>query len=127
MTREVLFSITAADCDWNYSRSSGNGAQNVNKVNSKVRCTHRESGAVGVAQDTRDQGRNRKLAFERMAHTPEFRAWHKMETARRLGALKGIEERVDAAMRPGNLRVEGKLNGKWAPIEQCEQEEGGNP
>ena len=122
--RETLFSITAADCDWNYSRSSGNGGQNVNKVNSKVRCTHRASGAVGMAQDTRDQHRNKVLAFKRMAETPEFKGWHKMETARRLGALQGIEERVEAALRPGNLRVEGKLNGKWTRIEDCEQPEG---
>lgn len=117
--KEVLFRVTADDCDWNYSRSSGNGGQNVNKVNSKVRCTHRASGAVGVAQDTRDQHRNKALAFERMAKSPEFTKWHKMECARRLGKLRDIDETVENLMHPKNLVIEGKKDGKWTPIEEC--------
>ena len=31
---------------------------------------------------------------------------------------------MEAALRPGNLRAEGKLNGKWTRIEDCEQPEG---
>lgn len=117
MAKEILFKVTAADCDWDYSRSSGKGGQNVNKVNSKVRCTHRASGAVGVAQDTRDQKQNKRLAFERMAHTAEFAKWHKMETARRLGKLKNIEETVEQLMHPSNIQVEVKKDGKWVPEE----------
>ena len=120
---EVLFRVTAADCEWNYSRSSGNGGQNVNKVNSKVRCTHKASGAVGVAQDTRDQHRNKVLAFERMVKTPEFAKWHKRECARRLGKLRDIDETVERHMRPENLVIEGKKDGKWTPIEECRNDD----
>lgn len=121
--KEILFTVTAADCDWQYTRSSGKGGQNVNKVNSKVRCTHRASGAVGVAQDTRDQHQNKKLAFERMAKSKEFEKWHKVECARRLGKLRSIDETVDALMAPHNLQIEGKKDGRWTPIEECEQVE----
>jgi len=92
-----------------------------NKVNSKVRCVHKASGAVGVAQDTRDQGQNKKLAFERMARSDTFAKWHKVEVARRLGKLKDIEETVDKLMHPSNIRVEGKKDGKWVPIDECVQ------
>lgn len=111
--REVLFRVTAADCDWQYVRASGKGGQNVNKRSTKVRCTHRASGAVGVAQDHREQRRNKVLAFERMAADPKFTAWHRTECARRLGQLKSIEEEVDRQMRPGNIRVEVQDQGRW--------------
>lgn len=117
MAKEILFKVTAADCDWDYSRSSGKGGQNVNKTNSKVRCTHRASGAVGVAQDTRYQKENKKLAFERMAHTPEFTKWHKLEVARRLGRLKNIEETVEQLMHPSNIEVHVMKDGKWVKEE----------
>ena len=122
---EVLFRVTAADCEWNYSRSSGNGGQNVNKVNSKVRCTHKASGAVGVAQDTRDQHRNKALAFERMAKSDTFIKWHKMECARRLGKLRDVDETVDLLMHPRHLKIEGKKDGRWVPIEEAVMEDDG--
>lgn len=121
--KQVLFTVTSSDCDWNYSRSSGNGGQNVNKVNSKVRCRHRASGAEGVAQDTRDQHRNKALAFERMAKSDKFTKWHKMECARRLGKLRDVDETVDLLMHPRHLQIEGKKDGKWVPIEEAVMED----
>ncbi len=48
-----------------------------------------------------------------MAETPKFKAWHKLETARRLGK-PSIDEVVDEAMKEKNLRVEVKdEEGKW--------------
>ena len=91
--REPLFSVTAADCEWEFFPAGSKGGQHANKVASAARCTHRASGAVGEARDTRYQLQNRKLAFGRMAATPEFTRWLRIETARRLGhALE--EERV---------------------------------
>lgn len=97
--------------------SGGKGGQNVNKVNSKVRCIHRESGAVGVSQDTRDQGKNRVLAFRRMIATKEFETWHKLKVSKLIGEEKQIQEEVDHQMRPKNLKIEGKENGKWTKMQ----------
>lgn len=117
--KEVLFTVTANDCDWQYVRSSGPGGQNVNKRSTKVRCVHRASGAMGESDETRHQIQNKKIAFRKMAETAEFKAWHKLETARRLGTLIDVDDYVNRTMRDTNLKVEGKVDGKWVPIEQA--------
>lgn len=70
-----MFSVTAADCEWQVFRGSGNGGQKKQKTSSGVRCCHRPSGAEGKATDSRDQSINRKTAFERMVATDEFQSW----------------------------------------------------
>jgi protein subunit release factor B len=112
MTKNLLFSVTAADCDWDYMRGTGPGGQKRNKTESKVRCTHRASGAVGESDETRDQRKNKERAFRKMAETKEFKAWHIVETARKTGLLKQVEETVDRMMK--ETRVEIKDNsGRW--------------
>lgn len=118
MSREVLFSVTAADCDWEYMRGTGPGGQKRNKTESKVRCTHRASGAVGESDESRSQHDNKSKAFVKMANTPKFKAWHKLECARRMGKLADIDEAVERELRR-NVKTEGRVDGKWVPIEQA--------
>jgi peptide chain release factor 1 len=103
---ELLFSVTASDCRWDYFRGSGKGGQKRNKTSSGVRCTHIASGAVGQSDDTRSQHQNKRTAFERMANTTAFKAWHKVECARRMGKEQEIHDAVDRAMAPWNISVE---------------------
>ena len=49
-----------------FSRSSGPGGQNVNKVSTAVTLVHRPSGLSVTVQDTRSQYRNRQLAVNRL-------------------------------------------------------------
>jgi len=104
MVKELIFSVTAKDCRFDYFRGSGKGGQKRNKTSSGVRCVHLESGAVGVSDDTRSQHQNKAIAFQRMAETPKFKKWHKLEIARRTGELTEIESRVDKEMQ--KIRVE---------------------
>lgn len=114
--KRLLFSVTKEDCDWHYFRSGGPGGQNVNKVSSGVRCTHRASGAVGQSTSSRDQLKNRHMAFERMSGTKQFLVWHKLEAARRMGG-KSVAQLVDEAMVDGNLKVEVRgEDGKWQMV-----------
>ncbi len=47
-------------------RCSGNGGQNVNKLETGVRITHLHTGVVVTAQEERSQLQNKKLALQRM-------------------------------------------------------------
>ena len=112
--RELLFSVTLADCRVDTFRSGGKGGQHQNTTDSGVRITHIASGAVGESREHRSQHANKKTAFRRMAESEKFRKWYRIETARRTGRLAEIESEVDRAMRPEYLRIETKNErGRW--------------
>lgn len=114
MSKELLFSVTASDCDWQYLRGTGPGGQKRNKTESKVRCTHRDSGAMGESDETRSQHQNKQKAFLKMSETREFKTWHRIECARRQGDKISIDETVNRQMKPKNIRVEVKdVVGRW--------------
>lgn len=112
--RELLLSVTKDDFELQTFRAGGKGGQNANKVNSGVRLIHHASGARGEARDQRTFNQNKKNAFLRLIESPKFKAWHKIEIARKLGQLCDIEAEVAKAMEPKNIRVEIKdVNGQW--------------
>lgn len=113
MIKDLLFSVNTSDCDWQYLRGTGPGGQKRNKTESKVRCVHRASGAIGESDQTRSQHENKRIAFRKMAETKEFKLWHRIETARLMGDKLTIEEKVEKAMQPENIKTEVKVDGKW--------------
>lgn len=114
--RQLLFSVTLADCVVQTFRSGGKGGQNQNTRDTGVRIIHRASGARGEARDERSQLQNKKLAFRRMAESALFRAW----VAKQSHEYKQIETRAAAwaaaqVEDPQLVRMEVFVDGKWKP------------
>jgi protein subunit release factor B len=116
MSRELVFSVTAADCTFKFTRGTGNGGQKKNKTNSACHCKHPPSGAAGYAEDSRSQRQNKELAFARMCERPEFKTWLSMQFRIRTGQQAVIESNVERQMR--QIRVEVKDEGLWTPVDK---------
>lgn len=108
--RQKILSVSIHDCRVDTFRSGGAGGQNQNKRDTGVRITHEPSGAVGESREERSQLQNKRTAFVRMAKSEVFRVWVKLQAAN--AAL--VEDAVERAMRPANLRVEVRDDaGRW--------------
>lgn len=55
--------IKEEDLVWEFYRSGGKGGQNVNKVSTAVRLTHKPTGIIVASQAQRYQGQNREFAL----------------------------------------------------------------
>lgn len=115
--RELLFSVTAKDCEWSYTKGTGAGGQKRNKTSSAVHCHHRPSGAHGYSEASRSQHDNKRDAFVKMANTEEFRKWNRMEAMRRMGILEEIDRSVEREMLY-NTKIEIRIDGVWTEVKE---------
>jgi peptide chain release factor 1 len=115
--RKPLFSVTASDCEWSYTRGTGKGGQKKNKTNSAVHCMHRPSGAHGYSEASRSQAENRRDAFVKMAESKQFREWNRLELMRRLGMIDAIDRQIEYEL-AHNIKLEIKIDGRWTEVKE---------
>lgn len=113
MSRQFLFSLTKKDFNIQTFTSGGPGGQHQNRVESGIRISHPESGAVGEARTTRSQLQNKKLALQRLTNHPKFKLWLNQKYWEwKTG--KTIDQIVDEQMDIKNIKIEVRdENGKW--------------
>ena len=111
----LLFSLTKKDFEIETFCTGGPGGQHKNAKKNGVRIRHIASGAVAQEVASREQFLNKRDAFTKLAKSPVFLKWHKCEVARLLGSqidrvddkvAWAVDEAVDRAMAPENLRIE---------------------
>jgi len=103
--KQKLFSVTSSDVEFQMFSGSGTGGQHRNKHANCVRCIHKPSGARAQSTSEKSLHRNKRIAFRKMAETPEFQSWVRLEAARRSGELEEMKKKVDKSVRE-NTRVE---------------------
>jgi protein subunit release factor B len=113
--KKLLFSITAKDCEWSFTRGTGNGGQKKNKTSSAVHCMHRPSGAHGYSEASRSQADNKQVAFQKMYDSPEFQRWVNIEFMKRSGEMDDIDRQVENELT--KVKTEIKIDGKWTEVE----------
>lgn len=111
MNQKTLFSLTAKDFEWSYTKGTGAGGQKRNKTSSAVHCIHKASGARGYSEASRDQRSNREDAFKKLTDSKEFKNWMRLEIMRQSGEMAKIDAEVERQMR--KVKVEVVINGQW--------------
>lgn len=114
----LLFSVTAKDCEWSYTKGTGAGGQKRNKTSSAVHCMHRPSGAHGYSEASRSQADNKRDAFIKMSETTTFKNWLHIEFMKRSGEMDQIDRYVEKELE--RVKTEIKIDGKWTEVSVSE-------
>lgn len=104
MARERVLHLTKKDFVMQTFRVGGGGGQRRDKVSTGVRFIHPPSGARGECREHREQAKNKRIAFQRMAESSAFTMW--VAQAHMKLDPKEIEREVDKLMSPENLDIE---------------------
>lgn len=113
--------IAPADLDWQFFRASTQGGQNVQKVSTAVRLTHKPTGIVVTSQQERSQEQNRQIALEllrsKLAQQQEEERRAKIQDFRQAVGSGERAEKIRTYNYPQNRVTDHRINKSWGNLD----------
>lgn len=97
---QTEININPNDLEWQFYHSAGHGGQNVQKVATAVRLTHKPTGIVVTCQTERYQESNRQIALELL----RTKLWEKQELTKEQ-TVAGYRSAIGRGMRCEKIRT----------------------